>query len=48
MNNTLFVTKFQPLYFHDFEMDKDNMEILNLLIKMDNLHILFIVYVPLF
>ena len=42
MNNTLFVTKFQPLYFHDFEMDKDNMEILNLLIKMDNLHILFI------
>ena len=41
-NNSLFVNKFQPLYFKDFEIDNDIINILNTFIKIDNLNILFI------
>jgi DNA polymerase III delta prime subunit len=40
--NTLFVKKYQPIYFNDFEMDNEIVELLNTLILMDNLNILFI------
>jgi len=39
---TLFVNKFQPLYFNDFEIDNEMITILNTFIKIDNLNILFI------
>jgi DNA polymerase III delta prime subunit len=39
---TLFLNKYQPLYFKDFETDDIMIDILNTLIKMDNLNILFI------
>jgi len=42
MDKTLFVNKFQPIYFKDFEIDNDMIELLKLLIKIDNLNILFI------
>jgi DNA polymerase III delta prime subunit len=42
MDKTLFVTKYQPIYFTDFEIDPENLEILQMLIKMNNLNILFI------
>ena len=42
MDKTLFVTKYQPIYFEDFEIDPENLEILQMLIKMNNLNILFI------
>jgi len=42
MDNNLFVYKFQPLYFKDFEIDKEIVDILETLISMNNLNILFI------
>ena len=38
----LFLNKYQPLYFKDFETDDSIIDILNTLIKMNNLNILFI------
>jgi len=38
----LFVHKFQPLYFDEFEMDEEMLQILKTLILMDNLNILLI------
>ena len=42
MNYNLFINKFQPLFFADFEIDCEIIEILNTLIDMNNLNILFI------
>ena len=42
MINKLFIHKYQPIYFEDFEIDPENLEILQMLIKMNNLNILFI------
>ena len=42
MDYNLFINKFQPLYFKDFEIDEEMIDILNTLIKMNNLNILFI------
>jgi len=42
MNNELFLNKYQPFYFNDFETDNEMIEILNTLISMNNLNILFI------
>jgi len=42
MDANLFVYKFQPLYFKDFEIDKEIVDILSTLIAMNNLNILFI------
>ena len=42
MNQMLFLNKYQPLYFNDFVSDDEMIDILNTLIKMDNLNILFI------
>ena len=42
MDQTLFLNKYQPLYFNDFVSDDEMIDILNTLIKMDNLNILFI------
>ena len=42
MNHTLFINKFQPLYFKDFEIDQDMTDVLQTLIDMNNLNILFI------
>ena len=42
LETKLFINKYQPLYFADFEMNEDMVEILNTLIEMDNLNILFI------
>jgi replication factor C subunit 2/4 len=42
MEQALFLTKYQPLYFKDFETDKEMIEILQTLINMNNLNILFI------
>lgn len=42
MDKDLFVNKFQPLYFKDFEIDNEIIHLLNVLIKLDNLNILFI------
>jgi DNA polymerase III delta prime subunit len=42
IENKLFIHKFQPIYFEDFEIDSDIITILNTLINMDNLNILFI------
>jgi replication factor C subunit 2/4 len=38
----LFIDKFQPIYFKDFEIDNKIIEILTTLISMDNLNILLI------
>ena len=38
----LFIHKFQPIYFEEFEIDESVIAVLNTLIKMDNLNILFI------
>jgi len=38
----LFIDKFQPIYFKDFEIDDKIIEILNTLISMNNLNILLI------
>jgi DNA polymerase III delta prime subunit len=42
MNQILFLNKYQPNYFNDFQTATEIIEILNTLIKMDNLNILFI------
>jgi DNA polymerase III delta prime subunit len=40
--NSLFLNKYQPRYFNDFETDSEMIEILNTLISIDNLNLLFI------
>lgn len=40
--NSLFLNKYQPYYFKDFETDSEMIEILNTLISMNSLNILFI------
>ena len=42
MEQQLFLNKYQPLYFDNFETDDEIIEILNTLISMNNLNILFI------
>jgi DNA polymerase III delta prime subunit len=42
MDANLFIYKFQPLYFKDFEIDDEIISILKTLISMNNLNILFI------
>jgi len=42
MTDMLFLNKYQPRYFKDFEIDNEIIEILNTLISMNNLNILFI------
>lgn len=42
MDYNLFINKFQPLYFKDFEIEQEMTDILKTLIQMDNLNILFI------
>jgi len=42
MENTLFINKYQPLYFNDFEIDYEVVEILQTLITMNNLNIMFV------
>jgi DNA polymerase III delta prime subunit len=45
MNSTdssLFINKYQPLYFIDFEMNEEIFEILSMLIKIENLNILLL------
>jgi replication factor C subunit 2/4 len=38
----LFVDKYQPLFFHDFDLEPDLLQILNTMITMDSLNILLI------
>jgi DNA polymerase III delta prime subunit len=40
--NILFLHKFQPIFFKDFEIDDEIITILNTLVKLDNLNILLI------
>ena len=40
--DSLFVNKYQPTYFSDFELDSETLNILYTLINMNNLNILFI------
>jgi len=42
MEQQLFLNKYQPLYFKDFETDDEMIDILHTLINMNNLNILFI------
>lgn len=42
MDQSLFLNKYQPVYFNDFESNDEMIDILYTLIKMDNLNILFI------
>ena len=42
MEQQLFLNKYQPLYFKDFETDNEIIDILQTLINMNNLNILFI------
>ena len=42
MSYSLFINKFQPIYFKDFETDSEIIDILKTLLLMDNLNILFI------
>jgi DNA polymerase III delta prime subunit len=42
MNNSLFLNKYQPRCFNDFETDSEMIDILNTLININNLNILFI------
>lgn len=42
IDNTLFIHKFQPLVFTDFEMEPDVISILNTLIQLNNLNVLLI------
>ena len=39
---TLFIQKYQPLFLKDFEMEQEMRNVLDILIKMNNLNILFI------
>ena len=40
-SNKLFIYKYQPFYFKDFEIDPDTISLLNTFISMNNLNILF-------
>jgi DNA polymerase III delta prime subunit len=40
--STLFIHKFQPLFFKDFEIDSEMISVLTTLISMENLNILFV------
>ena len=42
MENILFIHKYQPLYFNDFEIESEIVEILQTLIAMNNLNIMFV------
>jgi DNA polymerase III delta prime subunit len=42
MSYSLFINKFQPIYFNDFEIENEIIDILKTLLTMDNLNILFI------
>ena len=42
MDYNLFIYKFQPLYFKDFEIEPEMTEILRTLIQMDSLNIIFL------
>ena len=42
MSYSLYIHKFQPMYFTDFEIDNEIIDILKTLLSMDNLNILFI------
>jgi DNA polymerase III delta prime subunit len=42
LTDQLFINKFQPIYFKDFEINDNIMEVLKTLITMNNLNILFI------
>jgi DNA polymerase III delta prime subunit len=42
MSNSLFINKYQPNYFKDFEVDNEILTMLDTLISMNNLNILFI------
>jgi len=42
MDSNLFIYKYQPFYFKDFEIENELLEILKTLISMDNLNILFV------
>ena len=42
MSHTLFLNKYQPKFFKDFETDAEMIEILHTLININNLNILFI------
>lgn len=42
LDNNLFINKYQPLYFKDFELDSEIVNILNTLMMMNKLNILFI------
>ena len=37
-----FIYKYQPMFLQDFEMDDKLLELIQILIKMDNLNILFV------
>ena len=37
-----FITKYQPIYLKDFEIDEELISLLQTLINMDNLNILFV------
>ena len=41
-DKTLFVNKYQPIYFDDFEVSNEIINLLKILIKMNNLNILFL------
>ena len=40
--NIQFLKKYQPLFFKDFTIDKEYIELLNTLINMNNLNILLV------
>jgi len=40
--NTPFLKKYQPMFYNDFTIDKEYIELLNTLINMDNLNILLV------
>jgi DNA polymerase III delta prime subunit len=42
MNNSLFVNKYQPIYFKQFETNNQVVSILETFIKLDNLNVLFV------
>ena len=40
LENSLFIHKYQPLYFKDFELDEEIITIMNTLIIMNKLNII--------
>ena len=40
--DTLFLNKYQPFFFKDFETEPEMLDILSTLINMNNLNVLFI------